>query len=87
MDRERLGDALDSMTSRDLERLQEEIARRLVKCVVCGGDGAVPVQAVVKRGVSAGRSGTRATLMVCPPCFSKHRLPEGRSRADDDEAP
>jgi len=71
MDRERLTDALDSLTRRDLEQLQEQIARRLLTCTVCGSDGADAVR------LSA--HGIVASLMLCKPCLEKHRLPEGRS--------
>jgi hypothetical protein len=59
------------MTKRDLEDLEEEIKRRLLSCFLCGNVGAVPWRV-------SGR-GTVATLLICKPCFEKHRLPEGRS--------
>ena len=70
-------DALDSLTRHDLERMQERIAKRLQTCLVCGGDGAEALRLVPARHFGSG--GTTASLMVCRPCFEKHRLPEGRA--------
>jgi hypothetical protein len=75
MDKALLDDALSSMTRRDLEDLRGEIDRRLVLCMLCGTDGAAPFR-VAGRGNDAGKV---ASLMLCRPCFEKHRLPEGRS--------
>lgn len=80
MDKARLADALDGMTSRDLEALAAEIKKRLVKCIICGGDGAITVLAMTNR--RSGIKATRAALLICMQCFEKHRLPEGRLKAD-----
>jgi hypothetical protein len=77
MDKARLDDALSSMTRRDLEELREEIARRLVVCVVCGQEGADTLK-VSGTGQAKGKV---AAIMICRPCFEKHRLPEGRAGA------
>ena len=74
MDTLKITDALSSMSRRDLEDLQEQIAQRLLVCVVCGSDGAYPMR------VSGGgpSKGSIAALTICPACFEKYRLPEGR---------
>ena len=69
-------DALDSLTRHDLERMQERIAKRLQTCLVCGGDGAEALRLVASRHFG---SAATASLMVCKPCFEKHRLPEARA--------
>jgi hypothetical protein len=75
MDKARLDDALSSMTKRDLEQLQHEIERRLVTCLICDSEGA---DAMMVAGLGAAK-GKRAVLLLCKPCFEKHRLPESRS--------
>jgi predicted mannosyl-3-phosphoglycerate phosphatase (HAD superfamily) len=75
MDKLKLDDALSSMTSRDLEELQRTITDRLARCALCSNDGAMPWK-VVGQGASKGKV---ASLLICKPCFEKHRLPEGRS--------
>lgn len=71
MDKVLLDDALNSMTKRDLEELEEEIKRRLLSCLLCGNVGASPYR--------LSRANTSASLFLCKPCFEKHRLPESRS--------
>jgi hypothetical protein len=75
MDKTKLDDALASMTKRDLEELQDEIGRRLVACLICGNEGAESWR-VTGHGTAKGKV---ASLMICKPCFEKHRLPEGRA--------
>ena len=70
-------DALDGMTARQLEELRTRIDRRLRACAIDAEDGAVPVRASAKlRG-----SSVTFTLLLCPACIERHRLPERRSEA------
>ena len=82
MDRARIDDALSSLTRRDLERLREEIDKRLVACTICGSDGAEAVRVTASKRFGTG-GGVGATLLICKPCFEKHRLPEGRAGTMD----
>jgi hypothetical protein len=75
---DRLTDALDSMTRRQIEALVAAAQRRLASCVLCGADGAAPVLASVP--TPAGNS-QRVSFMLCPACIERHRLPEGRADA------
>lgn len=70
-----IDDALDAMSARDLERLQGKIERRLRACAIDGNDGAVAcrVTAPTSRGHAV------FSLLLCPACIERHRLPEGRS--------
>lgn len=72
-----LGDALDGMTRRQLEDLVSQATRRLASCLLCGETGAVGVACSLKKG----DRGTRFTLLMCPACIEKHRLPESRAEA------
>jgi len=67
---DKLVDALDGMTARDLEHLRELIDRRLVACVLCGADGATHYRVSHKGAV--------ASMAFCPACFEKYRLPDTR---------
>ena len=80
MDQARIDDALNSLTRRDLERMREQIEKRLVACTLCGGDGA---EAVRVSGTKRWGGGVDAALMICRPCFEKHRLPRGRAATMD----
>jgi hypothetical protein len=71
MQRDRIDDALDGLSAREVEEFMVRARRRLQRCVACGSEGAEPVR--VRRGKQA------ASLMLCPACFERHRLPEGRS--------
>jgi hypothetical protein len=66
-----LDDALDGMSAREVEDLMVRAGRRLQRCVACGSDGGEPVR--VRRG------NTGAAMMLCPACFERYRLPEGRA--------
>lgn len=79
MDPGRLDDALDSLTKRDLERLQARIAARLISCVLCGA-GEASFYVVAPKSHSGGRG--RASMAFCPACFAKHRLPDARAAVD-----
>lgn len=68
---DKIKDALDGMSARDLERMRELIDRRLVSCLLCGNDGAERYR--------VSRKGVVASLSLCPACFESHRLPEIRS--------
>lgn len=79
MDRAIRDDALSSMTRRQLETLRAQVDKMLLACTVCGTEGAVAYRVVGKHSGSHS-----ASLMLCKPCFEKHRLPEGRAgRAED----
>lgn len=67
MDKERLTDALDSLTRHDLEVLQKGIKARLLACLLCGTDGATIYRVAGQK---------HAGLALCAKCFEKHRLPE-----------
>lgn len=81
VDHDRIRDALDGMSARDLEGLREMIDRRLVTCLACGSDGAFRYR-VTSHGLSA-------SLPLCLGCFEKHRLPAKRSEmaGNDSETP
>ncbi|MGV0985082.1 MAG: hypothetical protein ACOYB2_11035 [Limnohabitans sp.] len=70
-------DALDGMSAKQLERMRELIDRRLASCVIDGTDGAVPVRCTAKMNANS----LTFTLLLCPACIEKHRLPESRSEA------
>lgn len=74
-DHDRVKDALDGMSARDLERLRDLIEVRLLACILCGQDGASRYR--------VSRHGTRATLLLCPACFERHRLPDERTIEGD----
>lgn len=67
MDRDRLKDALDSLTKSELRVLRENIDHRLLACLICGSDGAQIYRVVGQK---------HASLSLCAKCFNKHRLPE-----------
>jgi len=64
-------DPLSGLSRRKLEELRERIDRELQSCVIDGREGAVPMLVSNK--------GTRATLLICIPCFERLRLPQSRS--------
>lgn len=68
---ERVRDALDGLSARDLEAMRLAIDARLRACAVCSEDGAT-AYLITHRG-------TRASILLCPSCFNHHRLPESRS--------
>jgi hypothetical protein len=68
--------ALKGMTRRQLEDLGDKIARELRACTLCGIEGASPFRVIATGG---GLRGNKASLLLCMPCFEKHRLPEGRA--------
>lgn len=68
-----IDDALEAMTRRELEALQEKIDRQLQSCVIDGREGA--------ETYVVSRQGTRASIRLCKPCFEKLRLPESRAEA------
>jgi hypothetical protein len=71
-----INDALDGMTAKQLESLIEQAQRRLAACAICSNDGAFPCRVTTK----AGSAHTIVfSLLLCPACIEKHRLPEGRS--------
>jgi hypothetical protein len=71
----KIADALDGLSARDLVALQDQIAKRLKACAACGGDGAINVGGQAKiRGNSV-----RFALPLCPKCVEAHRLPESKA--------
>ena len=70
-----LAEALKSMTHKQLEQLQSEVAKELRACSICGNDGA---SSVLLTGRVNGSGAIRASLLICLPCLEKHRRPEGR---------
>lgn len=75
MTADRIADALDGLTARDLEALRGRIDRRLQVCAIDAADGAIPVKVAARlRGNEA-----RFTLLICPACIERNRLPEGRA--------
>lgn len=70
-----LDDAIDSMSARDVEALKARLEKRLQACIICRGDGAVPVHG--RRKIGGVES--RLALMLCPACIERHRLPESRA--------
>ena len=71
---DRIDAALDGLSAREVEQLRRRIDRRLQQCVIDGNDGAVPVRCTAKS-----HSGATFTLLLCPACIERNRLPEGRS--------
>jgi hypothetical protein len=69
---DRVKEALDGLSARELEQLREQIDRRLAVCIIDGADGALPVRAISKS--------VAFTLMLCPACIERYRTPEGRSQ-------
>jgi hypothetical protein len=69
----RIDDALDGFSARELETLRTKIDQRLQSCLVCGADGASPVRA------EQPETGARISLMLCPACVERNRLPESRA--------
>lgn len=70
-----IDDPIKDLTKRQLEDLAERIQRELQTCIACGNIGAEP------HLVRPPRKGTPASLLICPPCFEKHRLPPSRAQA------
>lgn len=70
----RVREALDGMSARDLEEMQRLIEQRLRECSICRSDGAETYR--------VSRRGTVASILLCPACFNKHRLPEGRVKEE-----
>lgn len=71
----RIDDAIDGLSARELEDLRAKIDRRLQACIIDGTDGAIAVRATAKvRG-----SAVAFSLLLCPACIERHRLPEGRA--------
>jgi hypothetical protein len=71
-----VGDALDAMPARDVERLTAHAQRRLARCFACGTDGAFPATVTSKLG-RAGSS--RASIRICLGCWDRATLPEARA--------
>jgi hypothetical protein len=68
-------DALAGLTRKQLEDLRTKIDLELRSCVIDGREGAEPYRITKK--------GTKASIMLCVPCFEKFRLPELRSQEVD----
>ena len=82
---DRIDDALNGLSARKLREIRQLIDVRLRMCVIDGADGAEPYRIV---GYRAARGG--ATLMLCPSCFERVRLPRsesGRDRSTGDVLP
>ena len=71
-----MDDAIDSLSAREAERLKERLERRLQRCIICDSDGAIPVRVTIHRPSAA------FTLLMCPACIEKHRLPESREERE-----
>jgi hypothetical protein len=67
-----LQDAIDGMSARQVRELMHLAEKRLRECAICGNDGADRL--LVQKKVRG--STTRASLLMCPACFERHRLPE-----------
>ena len=78
----RIADALDGLSARELEDLRGAIGKRLATCIVCGADGASPVRFSTPKSSPASKA--RVSLLICPACFEKHRLPEARSESQSE---
>jgi hypothetical protein len=76
----RIADALDGLSARELEALRGAIGKRLSTCIVCGSDGALPVRFTGSRSERK----SRVSLLICPACFEKHRLPESKSESQSE---
>lgn len=77
-ERNRLADVVDGLSARDAERLRELLDQRLKVCAIDGFDGA-DLYLVRKSGRAGDRE--RASILLCPACFERHRLPESRAEA------
>lgn len=64
-------DPLAGLTRRELEQARSRIDVALRSCIIDGREGAEPYL--------VSRHGTRASLMLCRPCFERARLPEQRA--------
>lgn len=73
-------DALDGLSARDLERMRGLIDRRLRECAIDGNDGAIAVRCRTKDKWDA-----VFTIMLCPSCVERHRLPALRSDSGPDD--
>ena len=71
MPRDRIDDALDGLSARETEALIARAQRRLRACAVCHEPGGEPM--VVRR------ANIQASMVICPACFARHRLPELRA--------
>ena len=65
MDRERLNEALTSLTRRELAALRNHVDRVLRECAICGNEGA--------EHVTAKRGDARGSLLLCLPCWERVR--------------
>ena len=73
-----LDDALKGFTRRQLEDLGAKIAKELQACTLCATEGAEAYR-VRPRSHAAG---VQAVLLLCKPCFEKHRVyPDGTAAA------
>ncbi len=75
IDIDKIKDALDGLSARELEHMRDLIDKRLAVCAICESDGAFPYRVAAPEA----RGKARASLMLCPACFEKHRLPESRA--------
>lgn len=71
----RVDDALDGLTAREARELRDRLDKRLQECVLDGSDGAIPVRVTTRLP-----SKVAFTLMLCPACIERHRLPESESK-------
>jgi hypothetical protein len=63
---------LSAFTRRQLEELRERIDRELLSCAIDGREGA--------EAYLISKKGTRASILLCKPCFERLRLPEMRAK-------
>lgn len=75
---DRVADALDGLSLRELERIRELIDQRLQSCVICQTEGALAVRVGFK--TPAGKA-TFASLLLCRACLERHRLPDSRAKS------
>lgn len=68
-------DTLAGLTRRQLEDLQEKIAKELQSCVIDGREGAIAYRVT-------SHSAT-ASLMLCKPCFERYRLPKTAAKSSE----
>lgn len=65
-------DALDGLTRKQMLDLEARLQKRLLSCTLCGGEHPARFRVV---GSSKDNS-RRAQMLICVPCFEKHRLPD-----------
>lgn len=69
-----IDDALGGLSRRRMEDLKARLEAALKTCILCGSEHADDYMTYPRSN-----RGMRASIRLCPACFEKHRLPEGRA--------